>query len=130
MNIGEVAKKTGITAKSIRLYEEKGIISQPLRLDNGYRQYSNEHIEQLLFIARAKRVGFTLEECKSLALLARDPNRASFDVKIKTTKKLKEIESKLTELHQIKQDLEEWVKECPGDNSHDCPIIKELSGRH
>lgn len=129
MNIGEVATETGITAKSIRLYEDKGIISPPLRLENGYRDYSEHHIEQLLFIARAKSVGFTLEECKSLVQLAENPQRASADVKSKAKLKLTEIEIKLLELEKMKSQLESWVRDCPGDENNNCPIIEQLSGR-
>lgn len=65
MNISEVVEKTGLTAKSIRLYEEKQLISLPKRAENGYRSYENKHVQELSIIASARRVGFTLDECES-----------------------------------------------------------------
>lgn len=128
MNISEVAKLTGLTAKSIRLYEEKGLITPPSRGDNSYRQYSRSHVEELELIGRAKRVGFSLEECKALVNLAHDPTRKSAAVKAKAQEKLIQVKAKLQELEQIKQQLEQWIDECPGNDSSECPIIDDLTG--
>lgn len=128
MNISEVSKKTGLTAKSIRLYEEKGLIKPPHRLDNGYRDYHNQHVDDLNLIARCKGVGFSLDECKAMLNLANDPQRSSFAVKEKAQQKLKNVEQKLKELTVIKQQLEVWIQECPGDQGSECPIIDDLKG--
>ncbi|SHF67131.1 Cu(I)-responsive transcriptional regulator [Vibrio gazogenes] len=129
MNISEVSKLTGLTAKSIRLYEEKGILSPPLRGENGYRVYQQSHIDDLLLIARAKRVGFNLEECKLLVHLANDPSRKSCAVKAEARKKLTQVTRKLNELQLIQSQLEQWIAECPGDDNSDCPIIDDLKGQ-
>lgn len=126
MNISQVAKLTALSAKSIRLYEEKGLISAPIRTANGYRTYNQSHIDDLLVIARAKRVGFTLDECKSLVCLANDPTRTSAEVKMKAQQKLTEVNRKLAELTEIKQQLELWVSKCPGNHDASCPIIDDL----
>ncbi len=57
MNIGAVAKLTGLSSKSIRMYEDKGIISSPARSDSGYREYSDKHIQELNLVSRAKKRG-------------------------------------------------------------------------
>ncbi len=129
MNISDVAKLTGLTAKSIRLYEEKGLIDAPHRGDNGYRIYSQKHIDDLLLIARAKRVGFSLDECKSLVSVANDPQRKSAVVKKKAREKLDQVTKKLNELELIRDQLLRWIDECPGDENSDCPIIDDLTGR-
>ena len=129
MNISEVSKKTGLTAKSIRLYEEKGLIKPPHRLDNGYRDYHDQHVADLNLIARCKGVGFSLDECKAMLNLANDPERSSFTVKEKAQQKLKNVEQKLKELTVIKQQLELWIQECPGDEGSECPIIDDLKGQ-
>lgn len=128
MNISEVAKKTGLTAKSIRLYEEKGLIRAPVRAENGYRNYGQSHVDDLLLIARCKRVGFTLDESKAMLVLANDPERSSAAVKTRAQVKLRQVTQKLQELTLIKQQLEEWIRECPGDEHSDCPIIDDLKG--
>ncbi|MBF8999806.1 MULTISPECIES: Cu(I)-responsive transcriptional regulator [Vibrio] len=128
MNISEVAKKTGLTAKSIRLYEDKGLIKPPLRSDNGYRTYQQTHIDDLLLIARCKRVGFSLDECKAMINLANDPQRQSMAVKERAQQKLEQVTKKLQELQLVQQQLQEWVNECPGDENSECPIIEDLKG--
>jgi MerR family copper efflux transcriptional regulator len=126
MNISQVAKATQLSAKSIRLYENKGLISKPIRSENGYRQYSNAHIDDLLIIARAKSVGFTLEECKALVHFANDAHTTSAEVKERAEQKLIEVKAKLAELTVIKNQLEKWVSECPGDSGRHCPIMEDL----
>ncbi|MFV0575583.1 MAG: Cu(I)-responsive transcriptional regulator [Vibrio sp.] len=129
MNISQVSKLTGLSAKSIRFYEEKDIISAPIRLENGYRDYNEIHIEQLKMVAKARAVGFHLDECKALVRLASDPNRTSYEVKEATKVKLQEVDKKLAELSAIRQQLVEWINECPGDEGADCPIINGLTGK-
>lgn len=126
MNISQVSKVTQLSSKSIRLYEDKGLISAPIRSVNGYRQYSDSHIEELLIVARAKRVGFTLEECKALVHLANNSETTSAEVKRRAEEKLLEVKAKLEELTVIKNQLEKWVAECPGDSGKICPIMDDL----
>lgn len=128
MNISEVAGLTGLTAKSIRLYEDKGLIQPPFRSDNGYRQYAQSHLDDLKLIARCRRVGFTLDECRTLVALANDPSRTSSAVKSKAEEKLMQVTEKLHELEVIQRQLQEWIAECPGDDGSDCPIIENLKG--
>ncbi|MGF1685004.1 Cu(I)-responsive transcriptional regulator [Photobacterium minamisatsumaniensis] len=126
MNISEVAKLTGLTAKTIRFYEDKGAISLPSRAENGYRQYSQKHVDELHLIRRSRLVGFTLDESRELLDFSRDPKRRSADVKIKAEQKLLEIDEKINELRQMKQTLEVLTKQCPGDEGAECPIIEGL----
>jgi len=126
MNIGAVSKLTGLSSKSIRLYEDKGLITAPLRSESGYREYSQQHVQQLNLISRAKNAGFSLLECKEFVHLASNPNRKSSEVKAKAKEKLKEIEIKIRELKEIEKQLKQWVTACPGDSSSDCPIIEDL----
>lgn len=128
MNVSKVAKLTGLTPKSIRFYESKGITSQAIRSANGYRTYSEKHIEELQLVARARSAGFSLDECKSLLELAVNPSRTSAEVKAKTRDKLVEIETKIAELNLMKNQLESWISECPGDEGKECPIIDNLCG--
>ncbi len=60
MNISDVAKKTGLTSKAIRFYEEKGLVTPPLRSENGYRTYSQQHLDELTLLRQARQVGFNL----------------------------------------------------------------------
>ena len=127
MNIGAVAKLTGLSSKSIRMYEDKGIISSPTRSDSGYREYSEKHIQELNLVSRAKNAGFSLQECKEFVQLAHNPNRKSSEVKARTMDKLHEVEQKIAHLLEIKKQLEGWVSSCTGDANSRCPIMDELT---
>ncbi|GEM75785.1 Cu(I)-responsive transcriptional regulator [Vibrio sagamiensis] len=126
MNISVIAKRTGLSAKSIRLYEKKGIISSPTRNASGYRQYTDKQLGELNLIYRAKKAGFSLLECKDLVELAHSPMRTSSEVKVRTCKKLQEIEAQIEYLIDIKAQLQQWISSCPGNEQQNCPIIDEL----
>ncbi|MDY0970533.1 Cu(I)-responsive transcriptional regulator [Siccibacter turicensis] len=128
MNISDVAKKTGLTSKAIRFYEEKGLVTPPARGENGYRTYSQRHLDELTLLRQARQVGFNLEECKELVHLFNDPARHSADVKARTLHKVAEIERHIEELQSMRQQLLTLAAACPGDDSADCPIIDNLSG--
>lgn len=128
MNISEVAKKTGLTSKAIRFYEEKGLLTPPLRGDNGYRSYSAKQLEELMLLRQARQVGFNLDECREMVSLLNNPQRHSADVKARTLEKVKDIEHHIEQLSQMRLRLLEMAASCPGDDSADCPIINHLAG--
>lgn len=128
MNISDVAKKTGLSAKAIRFYEEKGLVTAANRADNGYRTYTQKHIDELTLLRQSRQVGFNLEECRELVTLFNDPARHSADVKSRTLQKVSEIEKHIGELQAMRQQLLALAESCPGDDGADCPIIDNLSG--
>lgn len=128
MNISDVAKKTGLTSKAIRFYEEKGLVTPPLRGENGYRSYTQKHLDELTLLRQARQVGFNLEECGELVNLFNDPTRHSADVKARTLQKVADIERHIAELQGMRQHLLALAEACPGDDSAVCPIIDTLSG--
>ncbi|ELW9442146.1 Cu(I)-responsive transcriptional regulator [Pluralibacter gergoviae] len=128
MNISDVAKKTGLTSKAIRFYEEKGLVTAPMRSDNGYRNYTQKHLDELTLLRQARLVGFNLEECRELVHLFNDPARHSADVKARTLQKVAEIEIHIEQLQAMRQQLLSLAASCPGDDGAHCPIIDNLSG--
>ncbi|MEZ8020552.1 Cu(I)-responsive transcriptional regulator [Vibrio splendidus] len=126
MNISEVASLIQLSPKSIRLYEDKGVISPPLRSENGYRTYGAKQIKELGIVAKARSAGFSLDECRALVELADNPCRESADVKAKAQSKLNEVNKKIEDLLVIQKTLIEWVEQCPGDSNSHCPIIDSL----
>ncbi|EIJ68352.1 Cu(I)-responsive transcriptional regulator [Pasteurella bettyae CCUG 2042] len=127
MNINEIAKQTNLTAKSIRFYEKKGLITSPQRAANGYRQYGQQHINELNLIHQARLVGFSLPECKELIELYNNPHRRSADVKAKTLARIEAINEQIEKLQQMKNQLLDLANQCPGDGSEHCPIIEGLT---
>ncbi|MCB1632477.1 MAG: MerR family transcriptional regulator, partial [Pseudomonadales bacterium] len=81
MRIGEIAEVTGVPPKTIRYYEEIGLIPRASRGDNGYRRYRQRDVEILRFIQRARRLGFSVKDVGNLLALWHDTGRASADVK-------------------------------------------------
>ncbi|ESS59356.1 MULTISPECIES: Cu(I)-responsive transcriptional regulator [Kosakonia] len=128
MNISDVAKKTGLTSKAIRFYEQKGLVTPPLRGENGYRSYNQQHLNELTLLRQARQVGFNLEECGELVNLFNDPARHSADVKARTLQKVAEIERHISELQAMRTQLLTLAEACPGDEGADCPIMDNLSG--
>lgn len=127
MNIGEVTKVCGLPAKTIRYYEEIGLIPTPERRANGYRDYSPEDARLLRFIRHARQVGFSVEDCRKLVTLFLDPNRQSRDVKVLALAKIKEIDRKLNEFRAMRDELVRLVAACPGDHHPNCAILDELA---
>ncbi|MFC2970338.1 Cu(I)-responsive transcriptional regulator [Acidimangrovimonas pyrenivorans] len=127
MNIAEVARRTGLPAKTIRYYEEIGLI-HPDRRANGYRDFSDSHLHKLAFLGRARGLGFSIEECRALLALYEDRARASADVKAIAQQHLEAIDAKLDELQQMRATLADLVDHCAGDHRPDCPILADLAG--
>jgi len=125
MNIGDVARLSGLPAKTIRYYEEIGLIT-PLRSANGYRSFRDSDLHKLAFLGRARALGFSIEDCRSLMQLYEDKQRASADVKRIATEHLAAIDRKIVELDAMKRTLSTLVDKCAGDHRPDCPILDEI----
>jgi len=128
MNIGEVSEAAGLPAKTIRYYEEIGLIA-PHRGANGYRRFTEAHRHKLAFIARARSLGFSIEQCRVLLALYEDRGRASADVKAVAQAHLGEIDAKMAELAEMRRVLADLVQACAGDHRPDCPILSGLAAQ-
>jgi Cu(I)-responsive transcriptional regulator len=126
MTIAEVARRCGLPAKTIRYYEEIGLI-RPLRQPNGYRAFRESDVTKLAFLARARSLGFAIEDCRALLALWEDKGRASADVKRLARGHLERIEAKIADLEALRGTLEALVAACAGDARPDCPILAGLA---
>lgn len=126
MNIGEVSERSGLPTKTIRYYEDIGLI-EPLRAANGYRQFRESDLHKLAFLGRARHMGFSIEDCRALLHLWEDRTRASSDVKKIARERLAQIDRKLEELKEMRNTLAHLVSCCAGDDRPDCPILSDLS---
>jgi MerR family transcriptional regulator, copper efflux regulator len=126
MIVGQAAKKSGLPAKTLRYYEEIGLV-EPQRLENGYRDYNDDDLARLKFLGRARSLGFSIEDCRNLLSLCDDDQRSSRDVKAIAKAHLDSIERKITELETMKNVLAKLVSSCHGDEHPDCPILNELT---
>ncbi|NMG41580.1 Cu(I)-responsive transcriptional regulator [Chelativorans sp. ZYF759] len=128
MNIGAAARHSGLPPKTIRYYEEIGLLKAD-RAQNGYRDYSGEDVHRLRFVQRARGLGFSVEECRQLLSLYGNSGRESSDVKALASAKLTEIDRKIEELKGLRKTLSHLVASCHGDDRPECPIIDGLAGR-
>jgi len=128
MHIGEAASKAGLPAKTIRFYEEIGLVKPALRAENGYRNYADRDVHILRFLHRARSLGFSVENCRELLALYQDRRRASSNVKVVALAHIEDIEAKIEELQSMKATLTHLAKKCHGDERPDCPILDDLAG--
>lgn len=126
MNIGEIADALGMPPKTIRYYEDIGLV-RPRRSANGYRVYGERDLHQLGFLGRARSLGFSIEDCRALLALYADRARASGEVKAIAEHHLREIETKIEALRAMQATLSQLVEACAGDHRPDCPILADLA---
>lgn len=127
MNIGTASEKSGLSPKTIRYYEDIGLMKAG-RAGNGYRDYSAQDVHRLRFLQRSRGLGFSVEECRQLLSLYDDKARESAEVKAIAETKLVEIDRKLSELMGLRETLRHLVHNCHGDSRPECPIMDGLAG--
>ncbi len=126
MNISQAAAGSGLPPKTIRYYESIGLL-QPARRSNGYRAYGEDDVQRLRFVQRARSLGFSVEDCRTLLSLYGNDGRASAEVKKLAVRHLDAIRGKIAELRSLEKTLGALVEACHGDNLPDCPILDELA---
>ena len=127
MKIGEAAKLSGLTVKTVRYYADINIIVPQRNSITGYRDFSKEDIAKLQFVGRARKFNFSIQECRELLSLYEDKARPSKNVKKIAIEKISEIKAKLEELESLKNQLSGLANACQGNNRPNCPILDALS---
>jgi len=131
MLIGELAKKTRVSIDSIRYYEREKLIEPVFIRDSGYREFNKNSIETICFIIRAKDLGFSLQEIRSLLKLKNNPDTKCSEVKVLAEKKLADVTAKISLLKAMKKDLNRLLNECTdaAASLNSCPIVGSLDGK-
>jgi len=129
LHIGVLAKRSGVSTRMIRHYEEIGLIPRAARAESGYRTYGEADFATLRFIARARSLGFSLDEIGDLLALWRDHTRASADVRAVAKRHINAIERKIRELRSLQQSVGDLVRRCNDDDRPECPILDDLAGK-
>lgn len=128
MNIGELSKQSGISAKMIRHYESIGLIPRAPKTASGYRRYEHADVMRLRFVRRARDAGLSTANIKRLLGLWQDTRRSSREVKQLVRQHVEEVDARIAGLVAIKDALEHLMAHCRGDERPECPIIEALSG--
>ena len=129
-NIGQAAEASGVSAKMIRHYEENGFIPKAGRTVAGYRIYREADVHVLRFIRRARGLGFSLKEIKTLLGLWQSRRRESAEVKKLAMKHVTELDARIAEMQAMRRTLVNLAEHCHGDHRPDCPILDDLAGAH
>ena len=127
MNIGKAAKLSNLTVKTVRYYADIGLVSPVKNNNTGYRDFSEDDVARLQFVSKARKFNFTIQECEELLSLYSDKDRSSREVKSLTLEKISEIDAKLFELKELRQQLSFLANNCQGNDRPDCPILDALS---
>lgn len=127
MNISEASHQSGLPAKTIRYYEDIGLVDPARRRDNGYRDYGERDVHLLRFLYRARDLGFTVADCRALVSLYTDRGRRSADVKEIAINRIADIDRKVAELGEMRALLSTLADKCHGDDRPDCPILDNFA---
>jgi MerR family transcriptional regulator, copper efflux regulator len=129
MNIGQAAAASGISARMIRHYEALGLIPPPGRRSSGYRDYGLPEVARLGFIAKARALGFAIEDIRQLLSLWDDRARSNAEVKALALAQAEALGAKVAAMEAMRATLLDLADRCRGDARADCPILAELAGR-
>lgn len=113
--------------ETVRFYERQGLLDEPARRASGYRQYSEDVIDRLKFIKRAKDLGFSLNEIAEVLALRADSSMTCDEVRQSAGAKIEDIERKIEDLKRMKNALEELVTSCDERTGSECPFLVALA---
>lgn len=131
MKISELAKRSGISAHTLRYYEKTGLLKASARQQNNYRVYNQDDLTTAMFIERCKRSGFSLQETATLIQIRNDKRQhVCAEAKAITSNKIAELKQQILELQAMVTTLTELETYCCGgdESAEFCSIIAELEG--
>ncbi|WP_407669418.1 Cd(II)/Pb(II)-responsive transcriptional regulator [Paraglaciecola hydrolytica] len=126
LKISELATNTQIPTKTIRYYEQVGLLSPPLRSDNGYRHYQHKDIETLVFIRRCRELNISIDDIKQLVDVQQNPKASCALVDNIIAEQLARIQQTQRELAMLEQSLATLATCCNHQQIEDCSILHSL----
>ena len=131
ISIGEFSRRTDCNIETIRYYERIGLLPRPNRRGGRFRQYDSPDIARLRFIRRARQLGFSLDDVRTLLrLAATDGEDVRAEARSVFSAHVAEIRAKIADLQSMEQVLTEAIHECAVGRHPNCPLIEVLSGDH
>jgi MerR family mercuric resistance operon transcriptional regulator len=124
--IGALSKHTTTNIETIRYYERIGLLPAPARSSGGYRQYGTAHLKRLSFIRRARTLGFSIGEVRTLLRLADERKRPCAEVRGVAEAHLKDVRAKILDLKRMERVLKATVARCAEGRRSDCAVIEAL----
>lgn len=126
MKINQLSKLTNVLSKTIRYYEEVGLLPEASRNSNGYRQYSSSDVERLVFIRRCRELKIPLEQIKMLIQVQSDNTSSCNEVDSLIEQQLSKVRETIRELKLLEKTLHTLATSCSNDIVGECEILKEL----
>jgi MerR family mercuric resistance operon transcriptional regulator len=124
--IGRLAKNTNTNIETIRYYERVSLLPAPPRSAGGYRLYGTEHLKRLNFIRRARALGFSIGEVRTLLRLADERKRPCAEVRVVAEAHLADVRTKIADLKAMERVLKDTVARCADGTGSHCPLIDAL----
>ena len=124
--IGDLAKRTSTNVETIRYYERMVLLPAPPRSPGGYRLYGIGHVKRLTFIRRARALGFSIDEIRTLLRLADEHQRPCAEVRVVAEAHLDDVRAKITDLRAMERVLKDTVAKCAAGTRSRCPVIDAL----
>lgn len=136
VQIGKVARTTGLSVDTIRFYEKEGLLREPERSEGGFRLYSARDIENLHFIHKAQELGFSLADIRELLLVQDERTEACTHVRDVIQSRLGAVRGKIQDLKRLEHHLTQALSKCEhalgdgkaGTAHEQCPVLEEIAG--
>jgi MerR family mercuric resistance operon transcriptional regulator len=123
---GALAKRFECNIETIRYYENIALLEPPDRTDGGHRVYSLKDQARLGFILRARELGFSVEQLRSLLSLSDSHNYTCGEVLTLTERHLEDVKRKIADLRRLEKTLADVSARCDGGNAPTCPVMDAL----
>ncbi|MFI8744682.1 helix-turn-helix domain-containing protein [Pseudomonas sp. NPDC077186] len=125
--VGQLARITDTKAVTIRYYEQLGLLPPASRNASGYRQYTEEERDRLLFIRRSRALGFSLDDVRQLLGFSDHRQASCAAVDAKVAEQLEQVRLRIRDLQGLEQELRRLLSCCHGGVIEECRIIESLS---
>ena len=127
LKIGELARRTGCQAETIRYYEQRGLLDAPIRSTGYYRLYGANHVDRLTFIRRCRGLNMSLDEVQSLLAFQDHPQQPCCGVNDLLDQHISDIQGKISELHALEHELLHLRSRCQSTGQvRECEILRGL----
>ena len=129
LTIGKLSKLTGVNIETIRYYEKTKVLPAPPRTDSGRRAYQSSDVRTLAFLRRARELGFSLDDIRTLLRLGGPEKASCREVRQIAAHHLGDIRAKIGDLRKLERLLAKTVAQCTGTTAPDCPVLDILDVR-
>lgn len=129
MKINQLSKFSQVLSKTIRYYEDIALLPKPARNSNGYREYSADDVERLIFIRRCRELQIPIVQIKLLIQVQSDNTSSCHEVDLLIEQQLEKVRKTISELTQLEKTLHALATSCSKDIVGDCVILKNLKGK-